>query len=55
VDVGIGVDKNAFGGKTLGAVTPNGVAMVEMAMLAGVELDLVVVVEACGHAAIRGN
>src|SRR5712692_5285682 len=47
VDVGIGVDENAFGRKALGAVTGEGVAVVEMTMLAGVEFDLAVVVEAC--------
>jgi hypothetical protein len=46
VDAGIGVNEDAFGGKALGAVTGDGVAVVEMTMLAGVELDLAVVVEA---------
>jgi hypothetical protein len=47
VDAGIGVNEDAFGGKALGAVTGNGVAVVEMTMLVGVEFDLAVVVEAC--------
>jgi hypothetical protein len=47
VDTGIGVDENAFGGKALGAVTGDGVAVVEMTMLAGVEFDQAVIVEAC--------
>ena len=42
----IGVDENAFGGKALGAVAGDGVSVVEMTMLAGVEFDLAVVVEA---------
>src|ERR1039458_9460188 len=52
VDVGIGVDENAFGRKALGAVTGDSVAVVEMTMLAGVEFDLAVVVEACREATI---
>jgi hypothetical protein len=35
VDAGIGVNEDAFGGKALGAVTGNGVAVVEMTMLVG--------------------
>jgi len=53
VDAGIGVDENAFSGKALGAVTGDGVAVVEMTMLAGVEFDLAVVVEACREPTIR--
>ncbi len=53
VDAGIGVDEDAFGGEALGAVTGDGVAVIEMAMLIGVEFDLAVVVEAGGDAAIR--
>ena len=52
VDAGIGVNKDAFGGEALGAVTGDGVAVVEMPMLTGVELDLPVVVEAGGEATI---
>jgi hypothetical protein len=40
VDAGIGVNENAFGGEPLGAVTGNGVDVVEMTMLVGVELDV---------------
>ena len=47
VDGGIGVNENVFGGEALGAMAGDGVAVVEMTMLAGVELDLAVVVEAC--------
>ena len=47
VDTGIGVNENALGGESLGAVTGDGIAVVEMTVLAGVELDLEVVVEAC--------
>ena len=46
VDAGVGVDEDSFGGEALGAVTGNGIAVVEMAMVVGVELDLAVVVEA---------
>ena len=52
VNAGIGVDENALGGETLGAVAGDGIAVVEVAMLAGVEFDLAVVVEAGGNAAI---
>src|SRR5579863_8469900 len=52
VDAGIAVNEDAFGGKALGAVTGNGVAVVEMTMLVGVEFDLAVVVEADGQATI---
>ena len=52
VDTGIGVNEDAFGGKALGAVTGNGVAVVEMTMLVGVEFNLAVVVEADGQAPI---
>src|SRR5580698_8600383 len=48
VDAGIAVDEDAFGGKALGAVTGDGVAVIEMTMLVGVEFDLAVVVEADG-------
>jgi hypothetical protein len=52
VDTGIAVNEDAFGGKALGAVTGNGVAVIEMTMLVGVEFDLAVVVEASGKAAV---
>src|SRR6204780_4556442 len=52
VDAGIAVNEDAFGGKALGAVTGNGVAVIEMTMLVGVEFDLAVVVEADGQATI---
>ena len=52
MNFGIGLDENAFGGKALGAVAGDGVAVVEMTMLVGVEFDLAVVVEADGQAAI---
>ena len=47
VDAGVGVDENALGGKALRTVTGDGVAVVEMTVLAGVEFDLAAVVEAC--------
>ena len=53
VDTGIGVNENAFGGEPLGAMTGDGVAVVEMTMLAGVELDLAIVVEAGGQATVE--
>src|SRR5712692_1827638 len=47
VDTGVGMDEDALGGKALGAVTGDRVAVVEMTMFASVEFDLAVVVEAC--------
>ena len=55
VDTCIGVNEDAFGGKALGAVTGDGVAVVEMTMLVGVEFDLAIVVEACGPPAIGSS
>lgn len=55
MDAGVRVDEDAFGGKTLRAVTGNGIAMVEVTIFAGVELDLTVVVDAGGDAAIGMN
>src|ERR1700722_416635 len=51
-DTGIGVDENAFGGEPLGAMTGDGIAVVEMTMLTAIEFDLAVVVEADGQATI---
>jgi hypothetical protein len=47
VDAGIGVNEDAFGRESLGAVAGDGIAVVEMAMVAGVKFDLAAVVEAC--------
>ena len=52
VDAGIAVNEDALGGKALGAVTGNGVAVIEMTMLVGVEFDLAIVVEAGGQATL---
>ena len=49
---GIGVDENTLGGEALGAVAGDGVAVVEMPMLAEVEFDLAVVVESGGETTI---
>src|ERR1700685_2417203 len=48
VNASIAVDEDAFGGEALRAMTGDGVAVVEMTMLADVELDLAIVVEAGG-------
>jgi len=55
VDAGIAVNEDALGGEPLGAVTGDGVAVVEMAVVAGVELDLAVVVEARRNATLGLN
>jgi len=52
VDAGIGVNEDAFGGEALGTVTGDGIAVVEMTVLAGVELDVAIVVEAGRKASI---
>ena len=52
MDAGIGMNEDALGGKALGAVAGDGVAVVEMTMLAGVELDLAAVVQTGGKATI---
>ena len=53
MDAGIGVNKDPFSREALRAMTGDGIAVVEMTMLAGVELDLAIVVEARGNLAIR--
>jgi hypothetical protein len=53
VDTCIRVNEDAFGGEALGAVTGDGVPVVEMTMFAGLELDLAVVVEMCREPTIR--
>ena len=52
VNAGVGVNEDALGGKALRAVAGDGIAVVEMRMLAGVEFDLAVIAQACGDAAI---
>ena len=52
MDAGIGMNEDVFSGEALGAVTSDGVPVVEMAMLAGVKFDLAVVVEAGGDVTI---
>ena len=45
MDAGVGVDQDALGGKSLGTVAGDGVAVVEMAVVMGVEFDMAVIVE----------
>ena len=45
VDPSVSVNENAVGGEPLRAVTGDGIAVVEMTMVDGVELELAVVVE----------
>jgi hypothetical protein len=52
VDAGIAVNEDAFGGEALGVVTGDGVAVVEMTMLVGVEFDQAIVAEADRYATI---
>src|ERR1700677_2102776 len=46
------MNEDALGGKTLGAVAGDGIAVVEVTMLAGVELNLAAVFQSGGKAAI---
>jgi hypothetical protein len=46
MDAGVGIDEDALGGETLRTVAGDGVTMVEVAMVLGVEFDLAVAVEA---------
>lgn len=52
MDAGIGMNENTLGGESLGAVAGDGIAVIEVAMLSGVELDLSTVVQAGREAAI---
>ena len=52
MDASIGVNQDAFGSKPLGAVTGDGVAVIEVAMLCRLELDLPVIIQSCGNTAI---
>ena len=51
VHAGIGVNEDASGCETLGTVAGDSIAVVEMTMLGGVELDLAIAVEAGGESA----
>jgi len=55
VNAGVGVNEDAFGSEALGAVTCDSVAVVEMALVAVVQFDLAVIVEARCDAAIQAN
>jgi len=52
VNAGIGMNEDVFGGNALGAVTGDGIPVVEMTMLAGVEVDLPIIDEVGGETAI---
>ena len=49
MDAGIGVNEHAFCSDTLRALTGDGVAVVEMTMLAGTKFDLAITVDAGGE------
>ena len=53
VNAGVGIDQNALCGESLRTVAGDCVAVIEMAMLLGVEFDAPVVVEAGGNLPIR--
>jgi hypothetical protein len=52
VDGGVGVNEDAFGSEALRTVTGDGVPVVEMSMLARVEVNLPIVDEVGGETAI---
>jgi hypothetical protein len=52
MDAGVRVDEDTLGGETLGAVAGDGISVVEVAVFAGVELNLLVIVQAGREAAI---
>ena len=52
MDAGVGVDQDALGGESLGAVTGDRVTMIEVAMFGGLELNLPFIVEFRGDLAI---
>jgi len=49
---GVGIDQDSFRGETLRAVAGKSVAVVEMAMLSGIEFNLPIIVEAGINAAL---
>ncbi len=55
VDAGIGVHEHAVGCEPLRAVAVDGVAVVEMAMLASAKFNLPIVVEASSYPSVRCN
>ena len=55
VNASVRVNEDAFGCKSLRAVTCDGIAVVEMRMLAGIELNVAITAKACCDAAIAMN
>ena len=53
MDAGIGMYQDPLYGDALGAMAGDGVAVIEMAMLGGVELNQPVAVEPCADTSIR--
>lgn len=51
----IGVDQDAFGGESLGAVAGDCVTVIEVAMLSRIEFDASVVIESRGNATVVRN
>ena len=55
VNAGVGVNENAFCGEALSAVASDGVPVIEMPVLGGVEVNPSVVIEPGGDAAVERN
>jgi len=55
MDAGIGVDEDALGGESLGAVAGDCIAVIKVAVLGGVEFNLPVIFELGGDTAIERN
>ena len=49
----VGIDQHALGGKALGAVAGDGVAVIEVPMIGGIEFNESIVVEADRDTSIR--
>ena len=55
MNAGVGVNEHAFGGQALGTVTGDGITVIEVTMIGGIEFDLTVVVETGCDLTVRRN
>ena len=53
MDARVGMNQNTFGGESLRAVTGDGVAVIEVPVLGGIEFHSAVVVEPCNNPTIE--
>ena len=52
MDACIRMNEHALGGQTLGTVAGDSIAIIEVAILRGIEFDLAIIVESCYEAAV---